>query len=392
MKTLNEEMLNEELTRLFFNMHEHDPSTGRYLDSDDYLSWKRDFYALLRNTIEREYPQMLDRKIIGYENEYLILYNRFSFVTYMELLDNLFPGRAPQTWFDQPLKILPGVSCVDMLKDFRHFNSPVIFTTLPSESGEWISLSGMFEDCLNFNQEINIPEGVTNTSNMFDGCHRFNSKVTLPSTLTVASQMFYGCLSFDQPMVIPKSLEWGDEMFAFCAKLNSDIIIEDGCDANLTSMLEGCESFDSNLVIPNTVVDVTRILAGCHKFNQPVNIPKESKFIDGMFCGCKRYDQSTPIPEGVVSAANLLSGCGFFNSLVVIPSTLVNGNEMFDGCALFNQELILPKSLIHYRDIFRDCRSLEKRRKYFNQLRENFKIRTTRSSEYCENFEIDTES
>lgn len=67
----------------------------------------------------------------------------------------------------------------------EEFNSPYKI----SNNFSLYSGYGLFANCYNFNQPIDIPDGLTNASFMFHECYNFNSPVNIPDSLENCAYM-----------------------------------------------------------------------------------------------------------------------------------------------------------------------------------------------------------
>lgn len=371
--------LSKEVDELRLMLRRKDPYD--FTREGTYHSWRKNFYQELQKVIKAQYSILLQKGIIDFQGDTLVLCAPYSMQTFKEVLHEIIPNHYPETYFDMDVKIMSAVHCDSLFDSYEIFNSDVTFE-VGGDENNWGSFKRMFYGCENFDREVIIPEGVKDTTHMFANCVSLNSKVTLPSTLENSRSMFLSCEKFNQPMRIPKSLKCGVSMFCNCEKLNSDIFIEDGCEAYLTHMLRGCWSFNAKIELPDSIRDVEGIFEECTHFNQRFNIPKSCKVLDCMLRRCRHFNQPLDLPEGVDSASNMLEDCEEFNSGINLPSTLIRGDRMFAGCTNFNHELNLPDSLIHYRFIFKRCKALDRREQYINQLKDNFSVRKIPLSEY----------
>lgn len=116
--------------------------------------------------------------------------------------------------FNEPILISSyATDLTHLLEDCISFNQSVVF--LPSEDGvkREINCGRMFKNCKNFNQDVELPDGVISCNEMFCGCEKFNSKVSIPNTVLCCYRMFRGCTSLDKVITTPESVNDYDEMF-----------------------------------------------------------------------------------------------------------------------------------------------------------------------------------
>ena len=63
----------------------------------------------------------------------------------------------------------------------------------------------MFNGCYNLNQNIQIPNSVTNTAYMFNGCYNLNQNIQIPNSITNIAYMFNFCRNISNITIFPKN-------------------------------------------------------------------------------------------------------------------------------------------------------------------------------------------
>lgn len=251
-------------------------------------------------------------------------------------------------------------------------------TTLPRSV---TSMSGMFRDCVTFNQDISMWD-VSNITVMryaFSGCYLFNQPLNNwnVSNVTDMLVMFSSADSFNQDLS-----SWNTSkvtnmrgMFSGCSKFNQDISMWDTSNVvNMTQMFESCDNFNKPLNSWNVsnVIDMSEMFNRAESFNQ----------------GLSNWDVSS-----VKNMKEMFRNCTSFNgSLSGWDTKIVKDmSYMFDKCTSFNQPLNSwhVGGVTNMRNMFKDCAN-------FNQPLENWDTRNVSNMsymfEYCANFNQDLSS
>ena len=101
-----------------------------------------------------------------------------------------------------------------------------------------------FDNCYSLNQNILIPNSVTNLYETFDQCYNLNQNILIPNSVTGMDHAFSGCNNFNQNILIPNSVIY------------------------MSLTFEGCSNLNQNILIPNSVTDLTGVFSGCNSLNQ----------------------------------------------------------------------------------------------------------------------------
>ena len=188
--------------------------------------------------------------------------------------------------------------------------------TLALPGFQWTmgTMTDTFACCNAFNQNVQIPDGVTELNTTFRGCSVFNQNIKIPNSVTKLYGPFCGCLVFNQNILIPNSVTNMRQAFG---------AVTIGPDLSDTS----CPNLNQNILIPNSVTDMTLCFRYCNNLNQP-NMYIFSQNITAMtnaFQGC--HINNIHIPTSVPkSTSNFMYNC------------LVNGNTSitFPASNIFN--------------------------------------------------------
>ena len=149
-------------------------------------------------------------------------------------------------------------------------------------------MDNTFYGCSSFNQNIAIPNGVTELRSTFIDCYAFNQNIQIPNSVTALNDAFVGCKAFNQNILIPNSvtsvvggitLDSGTLHEISCPNLNQCILIPN----SVTNMLK-CFMYCNNLRQPDMYIysqNVTQMhsaFEGCHinNIHVPTSIPKDT--------------------------------------------------------------------------------------------------------------------
>ena len=149
-------------------------------------------------------------------------------------------------------------------------------------------MDNTFYGCSSFNQNIAIPNGVTELRSTFIDCYAFNQNIQIPNSVTALNDAFVGCKAFNQNILIPNSvtsvvggitLDSGTLHEISCPNLNQCILIPN----SVTNMLK-CFMYCNNLRQPDMYIysqNVTQMYSafkGCHinNIHVPTSIPKDT--------------------------------------------------------------------------------------------------------------------
>ena len=141
--------------------------------------------------------------------------------------------------------------------------------TLGLPSFQWTkeNMSRAFLNCINLNQNIQIPNGVVNMSEAFKECHNLNQNILIPNGVVDMNYTFAGLYKLNQNISIPSSVTSMRGTFTSCYELNQNIQIPNSVTImGYTFFL--CNNFNQNVLIPNSVVDMSGTFNGCTNFKQ----------------------------------------------------------------------------------------------------------------------------
>lgn len=178
----------------------------------------------------------------------------------------------------------------------------------------------MFSNCAQFNQNIFIPDGVTNMSDTFSNCLALNQNIQLPNSINYSAWgVFYNCQSLNQNILIPNSIKSMVSFFNNCRSLDQNILIPDGA-INIAYMFSECDVFNQNILIPNSVKGMGNTFRWCANLNQNILIPNGVEMLDGTFSQCARLNQNILIPPSVKCIRGLFAFSFAMNQDIYIYS------------------------------------------------------------------------
>ena len=80
----------------------------------------------------------------------------------------------------------------------------------------------MFRNCISFNSNVKMFDGITNAQYMFYDCQGFNANVIFPNTLKNADHMLSNCYMLNRPIKFPDSCTTLTYALANCYEFNQD--------------------------------------------------------------------------------------------------------------------------------------------------------------------------
>ena len=124
-------------------------------------------------------------------------------------------------------------------------------------------MNSTFAECTSFNQNIQIPDGVTQMPSTFWGCTSLNQNILIPNSVTNLSQTFQGCTSLNQNILIPSSVTEMGFAFNGCTSLNQpDMYIYSQNVIDMGNAFGGCNV--NNIHIPGSVPkDTSNYMYNC---------------------------------------------------------------------------------------------------------------------------------
>jgi hypothetical protein len=137
------------------------------------------------------------------------------------------------------------------------------------------NMKDAFYNCNFLNQNIQIPEGVTDMSGTFAYCRKLNQNIKIPNTVTKlgfsssAAGAFASCNTLNQSIVIPENVTMMPRAFFGCSNLNQDIYIYsdklDAAGVGLSVSFQGCTLLASrNIHIRKTIsMDASNAIYNC---------------------------------------------------------------------------------------------------------------------------------
>lgn len=162
-------------------------------------------------------------------------------------------------------------------------NGTTATLALPGFQWTMENMDSTFAYCKAFNQNVQIPDGVTKLSVTFYGCHTLDQNIKVPNSVTEMTETFDGCLVFNQNIQIPNSVTNMHRAFG------GVYIYKDEQDVRHTV---GCPNFNQNVLIPNSVTVITGCFMDDYNLNQCILIPNSVTRMASCFDNCNNLRQS----------------------------------------------------------------------------------------------------
>ena len=271
------------------------------------------------------------------------------------------------------------------------------------------SLEHCYEDCTNFNQNLNeiIPFNsyIKNMSYCFANCTSFNSSVIIPPGVTDVSYCFANCTSFNADNItLSGFLQRIDDSISITSqetyynfqttprgrsqiKIYDDVIINDqpictfiasesnseytygeytfyyNCDSQYEyikivtqNQPDTTQSFRIEYTVDRvSLANMERCFSGCTLLNKLIYIPNSVTNLNYCFSNCVNLNQSILIPSSVLSMAFCFYGCTRLNQQIIIRPGVTNVSGCFSGCTIFNQSVIIPNTVTNMSSMFSNC-------------------------------------
>ena len=232
---------------------------------------------------------------------------------------------------------------------YYDWNSTTNTLTFSSPTGIIVfnsDMSGTFNSCHKLNQNILIPNSVTNMSGTFAVCNNLNQNILIPNSVTNMSNTFNSCYSLNQNILIPNSVTNMSKTFGICYNLNQNILIPNSV-TNMSKTFASCEGLDQNILIPNSITNMIGTFVGCYILNQNILIPNSVTNMSNTFAGCYSLNQNILIPNSVTNMSNTFFDCYKLNQDIYIYTDKIdNLRNAFYGCSLLATRNIHIRSTI----------------------------------------------
>lgn len=196
-----------------------------------------------------------------------------------------------------------------------------------------------FAYCKAFNQNVQIPYGVTTLDHPFHGCHAFNQNILIPNSVTTLDEPFAGCLVFNQNIQIPNSVT------NMSRALGGLYIYKDD---QGTRHKVGCPNFNQNVLIPNSVTYLSQCFICDYNLNQCILIPNSVTEMGLCFSNCNNLRQ----PDMYIYSQNIVGMSGAFTDCHInnihIPTSVPKStsNFMYNCLVNGNTGITFPASNI----------------------------------------------
>ena len=225
------------------------------------------------------------------------------------------------------------------------FSGTVATLGLPSFQWTTENMSSAFATCLNFNQNILIPNSVVDMSETFKSCTLFNQNIQIPNSVTNMSSTFNHCSNLNQNIQIPNGVADMTGTFDFCTILNQNIRIPNGV-TSVNSTFAHCQNLNQNIRIPNGVTNMVGTFDFCTNLNQNILIPNSVTNMSGTFMNCRNLNRAILIPNSVVDMTGTFARCDNLKQDIYIYSqNLSSLSQAFDRSGLGGVNVHIPTSV-----------------------------------------------
>ena len=214
--------------------------------------------------------------------------------------------------------------------------------TLGLPSFQWTkeNMSNAFFNCQNLNQNILIPNSVTNMVGTFSDCYILNQNIQIPNSVTNMVGTFKSCIQFNQNTQIPNSVTNMFDTFNHCSNLNQNIQIPNGV-TNMVGTFSDCYILNQNILIPNGVTSVNSTFTRCQNLNQNIQIPNSVTDMVSTFDFCVNLNQNIQIPNSVTNMSGTFMNCRNLNQSILIPNSVTDMSKTFLDCRNLNQDIYI---------------------------------------------------
>ena len=161
--------------------------------------------------------------------------------------------------------------------------------------------------------------------------------------------------SFNSPVIIPNSVTSIASCFQSLTNFNQLVNIPNNV-TNMRSCFSSCYNFNQPVTIPNSVTNIASCFSSCTNFNQPVNIPNSVTDMTSCFAECDILNAPINIGSNVISTAYCFADCSSFNQPMNIPASVNDLQYFLGGCISFGSILrIQANPSLTGRGMFTSC-------------------------------------
>jgi len=230
-----------------------------------------------------------------------------------------------------------------------------------------------FADCSTFNSAGVLTwdtSGITDMSGMFDGCTAFNQNISVwdTSAVTDISNMFVQAEAFNQPIGSWNTAAVTNMNGVFQGAIAFNQAIggwDTSAVTDMGTMFNGASAFNQNLSGWNTalVTDMNYMFSQCFAYDQPMSLWNTASVItmSGMFDTATAFNQDISgwDTSAVVDMGNMFGGAALFNQNISgwDTSAVTQMGGMFSFATAFNQPIgtWVTTSVVTTQSMFRDA-------------------------------------
>lgn len=211
------------------------------------------------------------------------------------------------------------------------------------ENGVLIAYTGADE-------EVTVPDGVTEIGSKVFLNNTTAKKITLPETVTkIDTEAFRGCSAL-QTVNIPSGVtEIGNNAFYNCSSLKQELVLPEGLTMLGSGAFYNCSSLTGLLSIPDGLTEIKNYtFYNCSSLKGTLNLPENLKTIEyNAFSGCSGFSGDLIIPNSVTTVGeSAFSDCSGFDGTLTLSKNLTAIEKyVFDNCYRLKGTLILPEKI-----------------------------------------------
>ena len=199
---------------------------------------------------------------------------------------------------------------------------------------------------LTFSSPTGIITFNSNMNSTFFGCSNLNQNILIPNNVTDMEYTFFGCSNLNQNILIPNNITSMSGTFTNCSSLNQNILIPNSV-TNMSDTFFSCSSLNQNILIPNRVTMMEYTFSHCFNLNQGILIPNSVTNINGTFSSCSNLNQNIIIPNSVTRMSGTFAYCSNLNQNIYLYSDRIGYMERaFKNCSLLSDKYIHIRSSI----------------------------------------------
>lgn len=204
-------------------------------------------------------------------------------------------------------------------------------------------LEEAFLACIRLENVKNLRENnIENLNKAFYNCTSLKHIPTIPTSVKYMESTFQNCINLNCAITIPENVENIDNCFNGCKKLAEVPVINTH---HITSIINTFQntSLETTPTLPNEIENMERGFYNCKSLKTITNFPTNIKNLNETFYNCVDLTTIPEIPAGVTSMVETFANCKKLKGDIKISAT---GIENADDC------FYLPNINVPDRNVF----------------------------------------